>query len=109
MSRAQTVIVPNVNAIGGTTGPAILARATREPQRALISNSGPNVVLLSFEAGPVSDPSQIQGAFRVNPGTDVVFVLEVTDQIYASALGANGLVSIHVSPAFPLGGSWGVS
>lgn len=108
MSRAQTVIVPNVATIGGTVGPAILARATKEPQRVLISNSGPNIVLISFEAGPVSDVTSIQGAFRIGPGLSEVFVLEVRDQIYASALGANGLVSIHVSPAFPLG-SWGGS
>lgn len=103
MSRAQTVTVPSINAIAGTVGPAILARSSNTPQRALIKNSGGNVVLIGFSAQAVSDVNSSTDSFRLDPGESQVFVLEPSDQIYAAAIGANGLISAHVSPAFPLG------
>lgn len=108
MSRAQRVTVPSINAITAAVGPAILARSSTKPQRALIKNSGGNVVLIGFSAQAVSDLSSASDTFPLNPGESQVFVLEIDDQLYASAIGAAGQVAAHVSPAFPIG-TWGQS
>ncbi len=112
MSRAQTLAIPSitvVSAVGSEVGPALLARATSLPQRALIRNTGPSIVLLSYVAQAVSDLTSVQDAYRLVPGVADVFVLEINDSIYAVSLGNDGQISVTVSPAFPLGHQWGGS
>ena len=88
MSRAQTLTAPSlttVSAIGSTVGPALLAKATSVPQRALIRNAGPVTILISYVAQAVSDLSAVQDAYRLDPGFADVFVLEVRIRYTPSA------------------------
>jgi hypothetical protein len=111
VSRAQTVTIANITTIstpGSRVSPTVIARSIKTPQRALLSNTGPAALFIAFSAQAVSNFNSVQDAFVLNPGQSVVFTLEATDSLYSAALGAGGQLSIHVSPAFPLG-TWGAS
>ena len=111
MSRVQTISVPSITALSATVAPATLARSSPNtvPQRVLVRNTGPITVLLSTDAGSISSLSSVQSAYRLDPNVSEVFVLEVADTLYAVGVGGGAVVSIAVSPAFPLGTSWGGS
>jgi hypothetical protein len=113
MSRATTLIVPDIAAISFSAGqlaPTILARTAKStPMRALVRNVGGNVILISYSSNSVSDITQAQDSYRLPPGASDVFVLEIGDQIYSSAIGAAGLVSVSISPAFPISPVYGGS
>lgn len=108
MSKTQTLSVPDIASLSASISPATLARASTTPMRLLAKNVGGNTLFVGMSAQAVSDQTSTVDAWTLVPGESQVYVLEVGDQMYAAAVGAGGAISIHLSPAFPLG-SWGGS
>lgn len=75
--------------------------------RLLIRNTGASVVLLAYESSVLNGDVAAQGdskRFPLDPGDDVVFVLEPRQGICGIAIGAAGQVSFHASRALPIMG-----
>ena len=98
MSHAKTVTIAAV----GTNNPSVLARAQKQPLRALVRNIGPSIAAIAFSPGALVGQQSILDSFQLPAGESEVFVLDQGDTLYAAGVGAGGTVSIHTSPALPI-------
>ena len=84
--------------------PAPIARGTTKKVRVLVRNNAGNPILVGEtlmdlqQAGAgTGDSTQ---TFEVPAGESEVFVLEPGQAMYASSLGAEAIISVHVSEPF---------
>lgn len=87
----------------GSQNPSTLARAGAVPLRVVVRNVGPNLVLIAHDIGTLTATPAVAGTFRLGPTMEDVFILAPQEGLFATAIGAGGVVSVAISGAMPIG------
>lgn len=96
-SLINTITVPGVPTETSST----LATATYDrPRRALVRNSGTVPLRLFFDSANGNDVAS-SGIYILPAGQSDTFILAPKQSLYAVAVGATGLASVHSSDALP--------
>lgn len=88
-------------AVSGAT-PTVIVKAERTPLRVLVHNVGPVTI---FVSDTVTDLVPLTlAAYRVFPGDEPSFVVEVKQSLYCIGAAVGGLLSYSASEALPFDG-----
>jgi len=97
-SQLNSLTVPGV----GSQSPGTLWKAADIPVRVVVSNLGPNLILLAHDPTTLTQAPAFANTFRLPVDQSVVLVLAPKQGVYAVSIGVGGTVSIAVSEALPV-------
>ena len=99
-SQVNTLSVP-AQATG--VNPALLMKAADVPLRVVVTNVGPNLILLGHDVNTLSAVPAVAGTFRLATTKEQTIILAPGQGLFATSIGAGGSVSIASSDALPIG------